>query len=44
MVLRLQLDWSVEAVAEALEISPGTVKRRLSRVLARLRDHLEGST
>ena len=44
VVLRLQLDWSVEAVAEALEISPGTVKSRLARALARLRGHLEGST
>jgi len=44
VVLRLRLDWSVEAVAEALEISPGMVKCRLSRALARSRGHLEGPT
>lgn len=37
VVLRYFLDWSVEQTADALEVSPGTVKSRLSRAL----DHLE---
>jgi RNA polymerase sigma-70 factor (sigma-E family) len=44
VVLRLCLDWSVEEVAMALDVSPGTVKSRLSRALARLRDRLEVTT
>lgn len=41
VVLRLHLDWSVENVAIALDVSPGTVKSRLARALSRLREHLE---
>ncbi|MFP3883758.1 MAG: RNA polymerase sigma factor, partial [Actinomycetota bacterium] len=40
VVLRLVKDWSVENVAEALDIPPGTVKSRLSRALNRLREEL----
>lgn len=43
VVLRLYLDWSVEDVAAALDVSPGTVKSRLSRALDRLRERLEVS-
>jgi RNA polymerase sigma-70 factor (ECF subfamily) len=42
VVLRLYLDWSVEATAEALGIRPGTVKSRMSRALARLEETLGG--
>jgi RNA polymerase sigma-70 factor (ECF subfamily) len=41
VVLRFHLDWSVEQVAEALDIAPGTVKSRLSRALQRLETLLE---
>ncbi len=41
VVLRLYLDWSVEATADALRIAPGTVKSRLSRALRRLQVLLE---
>lgn len=41
VVLRLHLDWSVDDVAAALDIAPGTVKSRLSRALDRLRERLE---
>lgn len=44
VVLRLYLDWPVEQVAAALGVSPGTVKSRQSRALARLRDRLEVQT
>jgi len=36
LVLRYFLDWSIEATAEALEISPGTVKSRTNRALNEL--------
>lgn len=36
IVARFFLDWSVEQTAEALGVSPGTVKSRTSRALARL--------
>ncbi len=41
IVARFYLDWSVDVTAEALNISPGTVKSRLSRGLTHLRDVLE---
>lgn len=41
VVLRLYLDWSVDDVAGALDVAPGTVKSRLSRALGRLRERLE---
>lgn len=37
VVLRLWMDWSVEATAEALDVAEGTVRSRLSRAVARLR-------
>jgi len=36
LVLRFYLDWSVDQVADALDISPGTVKSRTHRALADL--------
>jgi len=33
LVLRYFYDWDVQATADALEISPGTVKSRTSRAL-----------
>lgn len=36
VVLRYHLDWSVDDVALALDIAPGTVKSRLHRALRRL--------
>lgn len=42
VVARFQLDWTIDQIAEALEIAPGTVKSRLSRALDRLRTELEG--
>ena len=36
LVLRYYLDWSINATAQALEISPGTVKSRTSRALNEL--------
>jgi RNA polymerase sigma factor (sigma-70 family) len=36
VVLRYHLDWSVEHVAAALDVAPGTVKSRLHRALKRL--------
>jgi len=41
VVLRFHLDWSVDQVAEALQIAPGTVKSRLHRALGRLESLLE---
>ena len=40
MVLRYHLDWSVDDVAAALDIAPGTVKSRLHRALRRLATQL----
>lgn len=36
LVLRYYLDWSIEATADALDVSPGTVKSRTNRALAEL--------
>lgn len=36
LVLRYYLDWTIDATAEALDISPGTVKSRTSRALNEL--------
>jgi RNA polymerase sigma factor (sigma-70 family) len=41
VVLRFHLDWSVDEVAAALDIAPGTVKSRLHRALHRLAIDLE---
>ena len=41
LVCRFFLDLTTEETADALGISPGTVKSRQSRALDRLRDHLE---
>jgi RNA polymerase sigma-70 factor (ECF subfamily) len=41
VVGRYYLDWSEAQLAVALDISPGTVKSRLSRALARLAETLE---
>ena len=40
LVLRYYLDWSIHATAEALDISPGTVKSRTSRALTELNRRL----
>jgi len=40
VVLRYHLDWSEAAIAEALEIAPGTVKSRTSRAIERLRSSI----
>ena len=37
VVCRIHLDWSVSQTADALGIAPGTVKSRLARALAELR-------
>jgi len=42
LVLRYYLDWSINATAEALEISPGTVKSRTNRALNELNRRLGG--
>ena len=36
LVLRYYLDWSIAACAEALDVSPGTVKSRTNRALKEL--------
>lgn len=36
LVLRYYLDWSIEATAEALEVSAGTIKSRTNRALNEL--------
>ena len=41
VVLRHYLDWSTDDVASALGIRPGTVKSRLHRAMAELRQQLE---
>lgn len=40
VVCRYYLDWSIDDTAQALGISPGTVKSRLSRALKRLATEL----
>jgi len=40
VVLRFYLDWSTDEVARALGIRPGTVKSRLHRAMADLREQL----
>lgn len=42
VILRYHLDWTVEQVATALDISAGTVKSRLHRALRRLQTLLGG--
>jgi DNA-directed RNA polymerase specialized sigma24 family protein len=37
VVLRYYADWSIDEIAEALQVRPGTVKSRLHRALAELR-------
>jgi RNA polymerase sigma-70 factor (ECF subfamily) len=44
VVLRYHLDWSVDDVAAALDIAPGTVKSRLHRALQKLATMLEDPT
>ena len=40
LILRYYLDWSIAATAEALEVSPGTVKSRTNRALNELNRRL----
>ncbi|MFI7502068.1 SigE family RNA polymerase sigma factor [Streptomyces sp. NPDC049687] len=42
LVLRFWEDWSVEQTAEALGVTPGTVKSQSARGLSRLRGIVEG--
>ena len=42
VVLRFHLDWSLDRVAAALDVPIGTVKSRLHRGMATLRETLEG--
>ncbi|WP_435174096.1 SigE family RNA polymerase sigma factor [Actinacidiphila sp. bgisy145] len=44
LVLRFWEDWTVEQTAQALRISPGTVKSQSARALARLRGIVESLT
>jgi len=41
VVLRFQLDWTIDQIAEALRVPSGTVKSRLSRALRELRRQME---
>jgi len=41
VVLRFQLDWTIDQIAEALEVPSGTIKSRLSRAIAQLRAALD---
>lgn len=41
VVLRFDMDWSLEQIATALNVPAGTVKSRLHRALAALRENLE---
>ena len=43
LVLRYYLDWTIEAVADVLDVSPGTVKSRTNRALNELNRLLGGS-
>ncbi len=43
LVLRYYLDWTVDAVADVLDVSPGTVKSRTSRALNELNRLLGGT-
>lgn len=40
LVMRFYLDWSIDDVADVLEIAPGTVKSRVHRALAKLKERL----
>lgn len=42
VVLRYHLDWSIEQIATAVDAPAGTVKSRLHRAVAAMRDELEG--
>lgn len=42
VVLRYFLDWSIDDIAEALDLPPGTVKSRLHRALRELESTLGG--
>ncbi|MGP2437384.1 SigE family RNA polymerase sigma factor [Streptomyces sp. JW3] len=44
LVLRFWEDWTVEQTAQALRVSPGTVKSQSARGLTRLRAIVEGLT
>lgn len=44
VVLRYYLDWSIDEVAEALNVAPGTVKSRSARALDLLRVHMGGQS
>lgn len=44
LVLRYYLDWSVDSIAAALDVSSGTVKSRTSRALAELKRKLGESS
>ncbi|HSJ28737.1 MAG TPA: sigma-70 family RNA polymerase sigma factor [Acidimicrobiia bacterium] len=41
VVLRYYADWSIDEIAAALQVRPGTVKSRLHRALAELRAFVE---
>jgi RNA polymerase sigma-70 factor (ECF subfamily) len=44
IVLRFWLDWSLEQIADALDVPIGTVSSRLTRALAELRDEEGGES